>query len=262
MEIKKNIIVTGAYGAIGREIARQLAEKGHFVCLVGRDEDQLEKAREAIIRDTANEDIAIAAVDLSSKKSIMDFCNDWQRPLHVLINNASTTPRHREENDEGLEMQFAVNILGYFRMIKYLTCILNTSAPARIVNVASYYAGGMMVNDLQFNERVYNNDAAYRQSKQAERMLTVAFAERLQSLGITVNSCHPGEVDTKLSNSMGFRGSTPVADGAATPVFLALDPSVENVTGKFFARKHEERDEFAWHRNEIERLYEVCEEFG
>jgi len=39
---------------------------------------------------------------------------EWEGPLHVLVNNAGTTPRQRMETLEGIEMQFATNVLGYF----------------------------------------------------------------------------------------------------------------------------------------------------
>jgi len=63
------------------------------------------------------------------------------------------------------------------------------------------------LQDLEFQRRPYDNDAAYRQSKQADRMLTVAFADRLKDAGVTVNACHPGDVASTLSHSPGLRRS-------------------------------------------------------
>ena len=59
--------------------------------------------------------------------------------------------------------------------------VLKESAPARVINVASYWAGDLDVDDLEFKRRRYNNGTAYRQSKQANRMLTAAFAERFKT---------------------------------------------------------------------------------
>ena len=59
-------------------------------------------------------------------------------------------------------------------------------------------------NDLEFKRRNYDNDKAYRQSKQADRMLSAAFAEKLKPFQITVNACHPGDVNSVLSNNLGF----------------------------------------------------------
>jgi retinol dehydrogenase-12 len=111
----------------------------------------------------------------------------WTGPLHVLINNAVCTPRTRQETPEGIEMQFATNVLGYFWLIDAFTAILKASAPARVVNVASYWAGGLDLNDLEFVRRRYDNDTACRQSKQADRMLSVAFAETLAPYRISIN---------------------------------------------------------------------------
>ncbi len=75
-------------------------------------------------------------------------------------------------------MQFATNVLEYFWLGETFTPILKSSAPARIINVASYWAGGLDMNDFEFTRREYDNDNAYRQSKQAGRMLSTAFAEK------------------------------------------------------------------------------------
>lgn len=98
----------------------------------------------------------------------------------MLINNAACTPRTRQETPEGIELQFATNVLGYYWLIDGFTEILKASAPARVINVASYWAGGLDISDLEFKRRSYDNGKAYRQSKQANRMLSAAFAEKLK----------------------------------------------------------------------------------
>ena len=134
------------------------------------------------------------------------------------VNNAATTPRRREETPEGIELQFATNVLGYFWMMTAFRGHLVDSAPARVVNVASYWAGGLDLGDLEFERRRYDNDAAYRQSKQADRMLSVAFAERLRDAGVTANACHPEDVVSTLSRNLGFGGhETPPGSGGQHP---------------------------------------------
>ncbi len=257
--MKKNIIVTGAYGAIGKAICRQLARHGHSVTMVGRDENKLQKAMDEIITATCNQLLSIAVVDLSLQADMRRFAESWDKPLHILVNNSGIVPLNRKETAENIEMQFATNVLGYFWMTRFLTPALTKAAPARVINVASYYAGGLNMEDLEFRERKYEGNAAYRQSKQANRMLTVAFAEKLNPLGITVNSCHPGDVNSKLSNDLGFRGSMSPEEGAATPVWLATDKSLDLITGKYFAHSHEVTCEFSKDKAAIDRLYEFCE---
>ncbi len=259
--ISKTVIVTGAYGAIGKAIAANIAVKGYSVVLAGRDVQQLMKAADEIRNESGNTHIRFEKVDLSSDKSIREFRNRWSGPLHVLINNGCTAPKQRTQTPEGIEMQFATNVLGYFRMIMHFSPFMEGLDDARIVNVASYWAGSLDLDDLEFRERKYDNDQAYRQSKQADRMLTVAFAERLRKVHIHVNSCHPGDVNSKLSNSLGFGGSESPDQGAATPVWLATDPALKNITCKYFAGKSEAFCHFSQDHEAINRLFEICQEY-
>ncbi len=127
-----------------------------------------------------------------------------------------------------------------------------------MINVASYWAGDLDLDDLEFNRRPYRNGTAYRQSKQANRMLTVAFAERLRPRGIAVNACHPGDVHSKLSHDLGFGGSMTPEEGAATPVWLATSPAGIENTGQYFAHLRQERCRFADNQQAIKSLYAAC----
>lgn len=252
-------LVTGATGAIGRAIAHGLAATPDFaVVLVGRDEARTRQTAAEIGRATGNPQVSYEIADLSRRSAIEALAARWQGPLHVLVNNAAVTPRQRQETPEGIELQFATNVLGYVWMIQAFGNILARSAPARVVNVASYYAGDLELDDLEFKRRPYDNRRAYRQSKQANRMLTVAFADRLKPQGVTVNACHPGDVNSRLSNDLGFSGSESPAQGARTPVWLATDPVGQVETGQFFENGRAVPDRFARDREAIERLYAIC----
>jgi NAD(P)-dependent dehydrogenase (short-subunit alcohol dehydrogenase family) len=240
MEGKRISLVTGAYGAIGKAIATGLArEKNLSVFLIGRDEALLQRTVAEVISLTGNPEVYGKVLDLSLDKEILELARHWNGPLHVLVNNAATAPRRRMESSEGIEMQWAVNVLSYYRMAWYFQPFMKGQADARIVNVASYWAGGLNLQDPEFKNRPYNNDDAYRQSKQANRMMTLMFAEDLKDSGITVNACHPGDVNSKLSNDLGFGGSARPEEGAATPLFLATSPQLQQVTGKYFEHKRE-----------------------
>ena len=252
-------LVTGATGAIGKAIARQLAAKPNAeVVLVCRNQTKAEQAVTEITTATRNPKVRFELADLSRHKDIQNLAKRWTGPLHVLINNAACTPRARQETPEGIEMQFATNVLGYFRLIEAFTEVLKASAPSRIVNVASYWAGGLSLDDLEFTRRRYDNDSAYRQSKQANRMLTVAFSDKLQAYGISANACHPGDVNSKLSNDLGFGGHESPDQGAATPVWLATHSIGIETTGRYFEHKHEVDCGYNQNKQAINALYQAC----
>lgn len=259
--MKKTAIVTGGYGAIGKAIAEGLARQNYRVYLISRDAQKLQAACRELILKTGNQDVFYHLVDLSSKKQIAGFINQWNEPLHLLVNNAATGPGQRIETEDGIETQWAVNVLSYFRLTEGLQKFMPDHENSRIVNVASYWAGGLDLKDPEFKSRRYDNDAAYRQSKQSNRMLTVVHAEQLNSRGILVNSCHPGDVNSKLSNSFGFGGHETPAQGAATPLYLALSNEIQGITGKYFEHRKQVNCSFSQEREKNNQLYELCAEY-
>ena len=258
-ENKTVVLLTGGTGVIGNAIARALAATADYeVVLLTRDEGRATRALDAIRRDSGNDHLRFVLADLSRRESIQALAESWQGPLHVLVNDAGVAPRRRETTADGIELTFATNVLAYFWMTEAFAPHLERSAPARIVNVASYWAGELALDDLEFNRRPFDNHTAYRQSKQANRMLTVALADRLASRGITINACHPGDPSSVLSRNLGFSGSQSAEDAARTPVMLARGELGTDATGRYFEHGREARCRFAKDRDGIEQLYELC----
>jgi len=258
--MKKKIMVTGGTGKIGEAICKLLLEKNYQVILIARNEI---KAKEVVNNlktasglSSTSENISYMIADLSKKNDIINLAKNYKGNLDVLINNAAVTPIQKEISIEGLEMQFSVNILSYIRMADVFLDALKRSNEAKIINVASYYAGGLDLNDIQFENRKYDNNSAYRQSKQANRMLTITLAEKYKEFNISVNSCHPGEVNSTLSNNLGFRGHESPTLGAMTPVFL-VDVNHE-ITGKYFEYKKIHQCQFSKDKKLINKLFNYC----
>lgn len=257
------VLLTGATGVIGKAIAQGIAAHHDFeLVLACRNRAKAERTVREVARATGNARVRYELVDVARRASVADLAARWQGPLHVLINNAASAPRAREETPEGLERTFATNVLGYFWMTEAFGDALARSAPARVVMVASYWAGGLDPGDMQFERRPYDNDAAYRQSKQAERMLARAFAERLRDRGVVVNACHPGDVASALSHSLGFGGSESPDQSAATPVWLATSPEAGATTGCYFEHQRERSCRFGADRQAVEALYRACLAFS
>lgn len=253
------VLVTGATGAIGKAIAVEIAlQPGYRLVLLCRDSRRADKAVSEIAKLSGNERVSHEIVDLSSKDSIQALAQRLKDPVHALVNNAAATPRRRLETPAGIELQFATNVLGYFWLTRALADQLLAGSPSRVVNVASYWAGDLDLDDLEFRRRPYNNNTAYRQSKQANRMLTVAFAERFREHSIAVNACHPGDVSSRLSNNLGFGGHETSQQGARTPAWLATDAIGQRETGKYFEHMQMRRCRFGEDSEAVDVLYEAC----
>jgi NAD(P)-dependent dehydrogenase (short-subunit alcohol dehydrogenase family) len=261
--ILRSALVTGATGAIGEAIARGLASRMDFlVALACRDERRGEAVAARIRDATGNDEVHVERVDLASRGSIDALRERWERPLHLLVNCAAIAPRSRQVTAEGVELQLAVNVLAYLRLIDRFANCMAGKADARVVNVASYWAGDLDLSDLEFTRRRYDNDTAYRQSKQANRMLTVADARRLAPLEIKVNACHPGDANSALSNALGFGGHESPDECAATPLRLALDHDLGDRTGAYFEHGEERPDRFARDLDAIAALDAACRAYG
>lgn len=256
----KTALVTGATGTIGKAIARRLATKKFRVILVARNKEKAETALREI-RDQTKAEVDCLLGDLSRKRDIKKIAEEWNDPVHILINNAGATPVERMETAEGIELQWATNVLGYFWTTRYFTPHLEESGEARVINVASYWAGGLNLSDPEFKQRPYDNDAAYRQSKQADRMLAYAFSERLKAKNITVNACHPGDVRSKLSGDLGFGGSQTPDEAADTPVWLATETEGGEYTGAYFAHRKKATCPYQSDKTGIEKLFELCDSY-
>jgi len=260
---KTVVLVTGATGVIGGAIARALAATPSFaVVLLARDEGRAAKAVAAIRSESGNDDVRFVLADVSRRASIQAAADAWQGPLNVLVNDAGVAPRKRATTPEGIELTFATNVLGYFWMTEAFAPHLERSAPARIVNVASYWAGELDIDDLEFRRRRFDNHTAYRQSKQANRMLTLAQAERLSATGITVNACHPGDPTSKLSRNLGFGSPQSPDDAARTPVMLARGEIGAGETARYFEHGSEAHCHFCDDKAAVERLYAACRSYG
>lgn len=256
-------LVSGATGVIGNVIARELAAtSGYEVVLLARNESRAKMAADEIRRETGNDAVRILVADVSIHQSVQAAANNWQGPLHVLVNNAGIAPRKRDNTPDDIERTFATNVLGYVWVAQAFAPHLAKSAPARIVNVASHYAGDLDLDDLEFKRRRFDNRLAYRQSKQANRMNTVKQAEEFAAAGITVNSCHPGNPSSILSRNLGFGGAQSPDDSARTPVMLALDKLGAGLTGRYFAGGSEVSCDFAKDRASVKRLYEICHQYN
>ncbi len=240
-----------------------------------RSLDSANQAREEIVKETGNQNVIVKHLDLASVDSIKNFANEFRQTenkLDVLINNAGLWTKSKQISELGVEMTFAVNVLGHQLLTELLLDELKNAAPSRIINVASHYAGGLEIDDINFERRKFNETIAYKQTKQANRMLTREWARRLEKDNISVYSLTPGFVPTtelfREQNVVGkfllkvfalIEGRS-IEEGADTIVWLASAEKVDGNNGGFFNQRKEEKCKFN-NPEEERRLWEKCEEF-
>ncbi|XP_059612876.1 retinol dehydrogenase 14-like [Phlebotomus argentipes] len=247
----KVVIITGANTGIGKETALDLARRGAKVYMACRDKGRGEEARLEVIEKSGNPHVLFRPLDLASLASVRTFVENFKNEearLDVLINNAGVMMiPNKNLTEDGFEMQIGVNHMAHFLLTNLLLDLLKKSAPSRIVTVSSlaHMSGQINKEDLN-SDKSYNRITAYAQSKLANILFTRELARRLESTRVTANCLHPGAVNTELLRHIPtflvFIGrpflmlffKTP-RNGAQTQIRLAVDPVLEDVTGKYFS---------------------------
>ena len=100
-----------------------------------------------------------------------------------MINNAGIYHAPRSVSADGVEIHFAVNHLGHFLLTSLLTDMIKDSGPgSRIVFLMNldYRKGKVVIDDLNFQNRVYDKSEAFYQSQLANMLLVRELARRLK----------------------------------------------------------------------------------
>uniref|UniRef100_A0AAQ4RRL8 Retinol dehydrogenase 12 n=1 Tax=Gasterosteus aculeatus aculeatus TaxID=481459 RepID=A0AAQ4RRL8_GASAC len=165
--------------------------------------------------------------------------------LHILINNAGVMMCPYTKTIDGFEMHIGVNHLGHFLLTSLLIGLLKRSAPARIVVVSSlaHNFGWIRFHDLH-SQGSYNSGLAYCQSKLANVLFTRECARKLKGTDVTVNSVHPGTVNSDLTRHSTLMTifftvfstflKTP-REGAQTSIYCAVADELHSISGKHFS---------------------------
>jgi len=195
----------------------------------------------------------------------IEYCKKYTR-LDILILNAGVVNSSLQLSKQNLELMFAVNHLGHFLLTNLLLPKMKSSAPSRIVVVASeaHKFSPVLSEDLKELKEAQeygltSSMSIYGRSKLCNILFALELDQKLASEDgidgdtsksskprtVTVNSLHPGTVDTELGRDTPWYLSwivKPISSlffktpeqGAQTSVYVATSPKLENVSGKYF----------------------------
>ncbi len=198
-------LITGATAGIGAEFARQLAEAGHHVVLVARDERRLKEKAEELERDFSISAEALSA-DLTTDvgvSAVADRLRDAERPIDVLVNNAGLGLLKSFERNE-LEEERRHLRLHVQTPMELCHAALEVMLPrgrGKIINVASVAAFA--------NRGTYSAAKAWQVT--FSRWANLSYAKS----GVQVTAVCPGFTHTEFHDRMGM-------DKSVAPRFLWL----------------------------------------
>lgn len=187
LRVMKRLLVTGAAGGIGSEIARYAGNLGYKVGLIDVDQDGLEKLAKEIPHSI------VLPADISNEESVQDSLNTFNDSPDALINCAGIVRFGSllDQNAEDFRKVFEVNLLGCYIMSCAVARLMMKRGSGNIVNISSLSGG----------KHPAIHAGAYAATKAGVAMLSEQMSLEWGKDGIRVNTISPGFIDAGMAAS-------------------------------------------------------------
>ncbi|MDX8360466.1 MULTISPECIES: SDR family oxidoreductase [Bacillaceae] len=188
------VLITGASGGIGFELAHLFAKDNHNVLLIARNEQKLNDLANDLMK-TYNIKAKVLSKDLSNPESpqqIYDYCENEKIDVEVLVNNAGFGSfGFFAETDINKELELIqVNITALTYLTKLFLPQMVNRKSGKILNVAS---------TASFQPGPYLSN--YSASKAYVLSLSEAIANEVEGTGVSVSVLCPGPTETGFQSA-------------------------------------------------------------
>jgi NAD(P)-dependent dehydrogenase (short-subunit alcohol dehydrogenase family) len=200
----KRVVVTGATAGLGEAMAMSFARLGATVHLLGRNPDKV-KHSAGLIRGRVPGAVIIDEIcdvgDLDAVRAWTEDLSGRIDALHGLVHNAGVMPKQRAETPQGHEIQLACHVLGPHLITERLLPLLRDADGSSVVFVSSggMYSAPLSADDMESTRGDYDGVRVYARTKRMQVVLADAWAERLASTDVRVESMHPGWAQTPVA---------------------------------------------------------------
>jgi len=193
MQETKTVLITGASGGIGHELAKLFAQDGHNLILVARSAGKLTQFADELQRQF-NISAKPIALDLATPSAAQTLFDQLQREgiaVDILINNAGYAKYGQFINiplEESLG-QIQLNIATLTSLTRLFVPPMVQRGSGKVMNVAStaaFQPGPLM--------------AVYYATKSYVVSFSEALANELKGTGVVVNCFCPGATDTNFQH--------------------------------------------------------------
>lgn len=275
----KKVIITGGNSGIGYQAAKQLAEKGWSVTLFCRRKEAAEQACEQIRQQTENPNVDYILADLSEMKSIRKAVEQYiqkEETLDVLINNAADFDLSVKKpilTKDGLEKQFATNVVAPFLLSTLLKGLLEQSESGRIINISSQGLVLYPFIKLDFEnlagQKHYSPAKTYYQNKLALLMLSLYMRKhwkgiKVQAIRVTnvkVDMRRYNHLNAFMKNLYKIKSRFSISPEEMAKVYTALSTE-DSYEGFLYDEKCREvkANKSAYEEEEQKKLYTLLEQ--
>ncbi len=185
-------LITGASSGIGREFARQLANRARSIVLLARRSERLADLRDELLNRNPNLDVHVRIVDLADKAQIELLIDSLARDkidVDLLINNAGLGDSGPFAKSDPMrnEQMALVNMVALTSLTRHLLPQMIANRRGGILNVSSS-AGFLPIP----------GDAVYAATKAYVTSFSEALRAELRRAGVSVCAVCPGPVRTEF----------------------------------------------------------------
>jgi short-subunit dehydrogenase len=186
--MRQKAFISGASSGIGKELARQLAESGYELILLGRDIASLETLRQELAKKTS---VSVHSLDLKDQESVERACSLVRKSIPHLVVNCAGIGFYGAVTDLPLQDQkdtIQVNVSALVTLtIAACSALKEAGREGVVCNVSS--ALGMVPCPLM---SVYSGSKAFVNS------FSQAVDGEMRPFGIRVLAACPGQVATNF----------------------------------------------------------------
>lgn len=187
---RKTAVVSGAGSGIGREIALELARRGHPLALLGRRLEPLEQTL-ALSGLPPEQGLALAC-DVTDAIAVAAACGEIEArlpPVGIVVPAAgvAVVKPFGEITSEEFTHTLAVNVTGTFFLLQRLLPAMTAAGEGWIFLLLSVAA-----------RKGFPGWAAYCASKWGLAGMAAALREELAGSGVRLTSIYPGATDTPI----------------------------------------------------------------
>ncbi|XP_076800016.1 very-long-chain 3-oxoacyl-CoA reductase-like isoform X1 [Clavelina lepadiformis] len=191
-------VITGATDGIGKETAFQLASRGQNIALISRNRERLKNVAKKI-ESEHNVQTKCLAIDFSGDEEIYNKIADFLQGLDIgtLVNNVGTDQelvRFLEQSNLSLIIRnlVRVHIMSILKMTQIVLPGMVERKRGLILNLSAF----TILHPI-------GKFAITNATKSFINLFSQALSYEYESEGITIQSCRPGAVGTKLSQQFG-----------------------------------------------------------
>ena len=184
------VVLTGAYGGLGRALATELDQRGARLVLTGRDQCRLED-----LQATLQQPAVCLAGDISDPQTltaVLHALHQQSSRQHMLINNAAMSQAGflSQQTAEQLRTMVAVNLTTPMIWTQALLPWLKQAAQGFVVNVGSSFGG-----------IGYPGFSGYCATKFGLRGFTQALSRELHNSTVSASYLAPRAMSTTINSA-------------------------------------------------------------